>query len=146
LYKQYKFNWNIPYTHLRTFKKYLINNIQESVFKDKNGDWFRAGGDNATFYNIIEQAHPNKVKAISDIVCFYNDINPLNDYKVNQLEQTKNVEFILKSTSSTIEVFYYIFIPDNEHALYSFWWIDEQLKLIINSKLNDIAQIIFFNI
>jgi len=141
LYKQYKFNWNIPYTHLRTFKKYLINNIQESVFKDKNGDWFRAGGDNATFYNIIEQAHPNKVKAISDIVCFYNDINPLNDYKVNQLEQTKNVEFILKSTSSTIEVFYYIFIPDNEHALYSFWWIDEQLKLIINSKLNDIAQI-----
>lgn len=94
-YRQYKFNWNIPYTHLRTFKKYLINDIPDSAFKDENDKWFRAGGDNATFYNIIERADPNKIKVVSDIVCCYNDKNPLNDYKVNSQEQTLNSQKIL---------------------------------------------------
>lgn len=88
-YREHKFNWGLPYTHLRTFKKRLINNINDSVFLNENGEWFRAGGDVATFYNIIEQADSKKVKCVSRIVYNYNDANPLNDYKVNSDEQNK---------------------------------------------------------
>jgi glycosyltransferase involved in cell wall biosynthesis len=89
-YRTHLFPWAMPYTHLRTFRKYLINNISDEVFKDENGNWYRAGGDNATFYNLLEAADPNKVKVVTDIVYNYNDKNPLNDYKVNSEEQTLN--------------------------------------------------------
>ncbi len=94
-YRQYKFNWNIPYTHLRTFRRYLIDNVSDDVFKDMNGNWFKAGGDNATFYNIIEQADSDKIKVVSDIVCLYNDLNEINDYKVNTEEQTQTANYII---------------------------------------------------
>jgi GT2 family glycosyltransferase/glycosyltransferase involved in cell wall biosynthesis len=89
-YRSHKFNWGMPYPHLRVFKKKLINDIDESVFKNDNGNWFMAGGDNATFYNIIEQANPDKVVAVQDIFYLYNDKNPLNDYKVHGELQNRN--------------------------------------------------------
>ena len=95
-YRQHKFNWNMPYTHLRTFKQYLITNIPDAEFKDENGDWYKAGGDGSTFYSLIEAADPNKVKCLQEIVYNYNDINPLNDYKVNSQEQNINAAKILK--------------------------------------------------
>lgn len=108
-YRQHKFNWNMPYTHLRTFKKYLINSVDDSAFKDEAGNWYRAGGDGSTFYSLIEAADPAKVKCLQEIVYNYNDINPLNDYKVNATEQNVNAAKILnrsvpatKTTSSNM--------------------------------------------
>lgn len=95
-YRNYKFNWNFPYPHLRTFIARLVLNLYDSLFKDENGAWLGAGGDNATFYNIIEQADPDKVICVSDIVYNYNDTNPINDYKVNGGEQNKTADKILK--------------------------------------------------
>jgi glycosyltransferase involved in cell wall biosynthesis len=95
LYRKHKFNWGMPYPHLRTFRRELLNNIDVNVFKDPStGEWFKAGGDNATFYNIIEQADPNKIKVVQDIVMLYNDKNPLNDYKVHGDLQNKNASKI----------------------------------------------------
>ena len=37
------------------------------LFKDERGDWYKAGGDTAIFYNVLENADPNKIKAIPDI-------------------------------------------------------------------------------
>jgi len=95
-YRQYKFNWNMPYTHLRTFKAYLLNDVNDGNFKDEKGNWYKAGGDGSIFYTVIEKADPNKIKVVQDIVYNYNDISPLNDYKVNSAEQTKNANRILK--------------------------------------------------
>lgn len=94
-YRQHKFAWNMPYTHLRTFKKSLFKNVDESRFKDNQGKWLRAGGDGALFYEMIERANPNKVVAVKEIVYNYNDTNPLNDYKINGDEQNKNAQIIL---------------------------------------------------
>jgi glycosyltransferase involved in cell wall biosynthesis len=102
LYKNYRFNWNMPYTHLRTFKIKLAHGIPESLFKDADGNWLRAGGDNATFYNILERAHPDKIGVISDIVYNYNDLNPLNDYKVNRDQQNQTAEAVLKAEKGKI--------------------------------------------
>lgn len=93
-YRSHKFNWGMPYPHLRVFKKKLINEISDAVFKDVNDNWFKAGGDNATFYNIIEQADPDKVVAVQDIFYMYNDKNPLNDYKVHGELQNRNAAII----------------------------------------------------
>ena len=93
-YRKYKFNWGIPYTHLRTFKSCLLDDIRNEDFQDVNGNWYKAGGDNAVFYNIIEKADPSKVRAIQEIHYCYNDINPNNDYKINQQEQTKTANEI----------------------------------------------------
>jgi FkbM family methyltransferase len=89
-YRDYKFNWNMPYTHLRTFRRHLLNRLDSfDCFKDENGEWLKAGGDTAVFYNLIEAAVPERVVCISDVVYNYNDANPINDYKVNSDEQTK---------------------------------------------------------
>ena len=102
-YRQYKFNWGMPYPHLRVFRSELVHNIEDdSVFKDDNGEWFKAGGDNATFYNILEQADPNKIAVVSDIVMLYNDKNPLNDYKVHGELQNKNASKIAGETKIQI--------------------------------------------
>ena len=94
-YRDYKFNWNFPYPHLRTFLGRLALNLDASLFQDAQGEWYRAGGDNATFYNIIEQADPEKVVCVPDIVYNYNDTNPINDYKVNSKEQNQTADKIL---------------------------------------------------
>ncbi len=99
-YRQYKFNWNMPYTHLRTFKAdLLMGHIHEHgywAFKDPlTFDWLKAGGDTALFYALIEYADADKVVCIPEVVYNYNDANPLNDYKVNSDEQTKTANIVL---------------------------------------------------
>lgn len=98
-YRQHHFNWIMPYTHLRTFRKQLINEIDDSMFKDAQGQWYRAGGDGSVFYSLIESADPAKVKCLQDVVYNYNDVNPLNDYKVNATEQNKNAREIVKMST-----------------------------------------------
>jgi FkbM family methyltransferase len=94
-YKNHKFNWNLPYTHLRTLKAKTLSSEPDSSFQDTNGDWFRAGNDLAIFYAGINNTDPNRVYAVSDIVCNYNDASPLNDYKVNREEQDRTIAAVV---------------------------------------------------
>lgn len=110
-YRQHKFNWIMPYTHLRTFKQRLIRELPDSVFKDASGQWFKAGGDGATFYNIIEQADPNKVKCLQDVVYNYNDASPTNDYKVNGDEQNRTARYIVNQKPVTKKPGYSVVVP-----------------------------------
>lgn len=94
-YRQHHFNWILPYTHLRTFRQHLITQCVDQMFQDAEGNWFKAGGDGSLFYALIESADPNKVKCFQDIVYNYNDINPLNDYKINGEEQNRTAKEII---------------------------------------------------
>ena len=93
-FRQHKFNWGMPYTHLRTFRLDLFNQVDQSVFKDENGEYWKSGGDNATFYPLIELCQPNEIECVQRVLVNYNDVNPLNDYKVNGIEQNNNAEKI----------------------------------------------------
>lgn len=110
-YRQHRFNWNMPYTHLRTFKQRLINGIPDTNFQDDDGRWYRAGGDGSTFYSLIEAADPAQVKCLQEVIYNYNDINPLNDYKVNSNEQTVNAAKILANNMNTTKKKILIAIP-----------------------------------
>lgn len=91
-YRNHRFTWGIPYTHLRTFRRHLLDRIPDSAFQDDNGEWYRAGGDVAVFYNLIESADPDRVRAVADILVRYNDVNPANDYKIYPDEQNRVAE------------------------------------------------------
>ena len=96
-YRDYKFAWNMPYTHLRTFDTKLVKGLtSEDLMID--GEWPRAGGDTALFYYLLEKADPEKVVCVPEVVYNYNDANPLNDYKVNSAEQTRTSNKILASS------------------------------------------------
>jgi glycosyltransferase involved in cell wall biosynthesis len=137
-YRTHKFNWNMPYTHLRTFKASLLDGVDESVFKDQYGNWYKAGGDGAVFYSLIEKADPDKVKVVQDVVYNYNDINPLNDYKVNGVEQTRNANAILEQ--KTLKNKFSVIIPTMWRALPV---MDKALRSYIGQDL--VGEIILIN-
>ena len=94
-YKKHKFNWVLPYTHLRTLKAKLLKYEDDKTFIDPTtGAWYKAGGDLSTFYAAIENCDPEKIEVVTDITYMYNDASPLNDYKVNSTEQTRTVNMI----------------------------------------------------
>lgn len=95
-YRKHLFNWKIPYTHLRTVLGKHIKNLDDSVFKDESGNWMRSGHDNPLFYELIERTDPDKIYCNREIVCNYNDANPLNDYKIRGEEQNKNANLSYK--------------------------------------------------
>jgi FkbM family methyltransferase len=76
-----------------------LNSCEDAQFKDATGQWYKAGGDGSVFYALIEAADADKVKCLQDVVYNYNDINPLNDYKVNGQEQNKNAREIVKMST-----------------------------------------------
>jgi len=99
-YKQHRFNWNVPYTHLRTMKAHLLKKHPLTKFQDENGNWYRAGGDLSTFYAAIEGCDPDRIKAVPFIMYNYNDASPTNDYKINQTQQDHTVNSILQEISN----------------------------------------------
>lgn len=96
-YREHLFNWKIPYTHLRTCLAKHFFDLDKSKFKDANGKWMKSGHDNPLFYELIERVDPTKIYCNKEIVCMYNDKNPLNDYKVNSIEQNRNANLSYKS-------------------------------------------------
>lgn len=86
-FRNHKFNWGIPYTHLRTVLGKLTKDLNKDSYK-VDGKWMKAGADNPLFYELIERA--SKPLAVKEIMVNYNDVNPLNDYKINGEEQNKN--------------------------------------------------------
>lgn len=92
-FRQHHFNWIIPYTHLRTFKSDLFHSLDSSVFKI-NGEYMKAGADTPLFYELIERAL-NPI-AVKEIVVTYNDLNPLNDYKIRSEEQNHNARSAIR--------------------------------------------------
>jgi FkbM family methyltransferase len=103
-YREYHFNWKIPYTHLRTARGLLFGNLDSNNFKDDEGRWMKSGADNPLFYALIEQVDPNRIYCNKEVIVNYNDINPLNDYKVRGEEQNKNADRSYSSTNMTTTV------------------------------------------
>lgn len=89
-YRDHLFNWKIPYTHIRTCLGKVFKHLDWEKYKDAEGNYGMAGMDNPLFYELIENTPYQNIKAVKEIFCYYNDLNPLNDYKVNSEEQTVN--------------------------------------------------------
>lgn len=95
-YREYKLTWGIPYTHLRVFTRNLVGKIDKTKLLDNNKQYYyKAGGDAALFYALIEECEgPEQIHVCPEIHYLYNDLNPINDYKVNSEEQKMNTQAI----------------------------------------------------
>jgi len=98
-YRSHLFNWKIPYTHLRTCLANHFLTLDTNKFK-VDGKWMKSGHDNPLFYELIERVDPEKIYCNKEIVCNYNDANPLNDYKIRGEEQNKNAALSYKGKES----------------------------------------------
>ena len=90
--------WKIPYTHLRT----MTGSIAKRVLKENyivDGEWMMSGADNPLFRETISYA--NNPIAVKEIMVVYNDVNPLNDYKINGEEQNRNAIIKPKTVASS---------------------------------------------
>jgi len=79
-------NW--PFSHLRTFKKFLWDKINHSSFLDSNKKLLSCACDVAIMCPILEMAH-DRVKFIEDILYVYNRDTPINEDKVDLSDQVR---------------------------------------------------------
>lgn len=126
-YRTHHFNWKIPYTHLRTVLGKYFDNLDTSKFK-VNNEWMKSGADNPLFYEIIEQVEPEKIYCNREIVCNYNDANPLNDYKIRAVEQNQNANLSYKAETKLTKKKILVGIPTNKYiepqTFKSLWDLD----------------------
>ena len=70
-------------SHLRTWKVFLWRNIQDADHKDSKGNFLSINADLAYMLPMLEMAGPNHYKYLEDVNLIYNDLNPINDHKIN---------------------------------------------------------------
>jgi glycosyltransferase involved in cell wall biosynthesis len=80
-------------SHLRTFRRWLWDKIDDKDLRDENGNYFKVAWDLAFMYPMIEMAGDH-IKFIDRILYIYNDLNPLCDGTVRTKEQLKTAEYI----------------------------------------------------
>lgn len=96
-YREYrKHAWGIPYTHLRTFTKELYMRSDRRKLYNSDGEIYKAAGDTALLYMLLEEAFPDKIKAVKRPLVIYNDANPRNDFRINKDEQDRNMGEIVR--------------------------------------------------
>ena len=85
-------------SHLRTWKKWLWDKINEEDFKDEDGNYFITASDCASMYPMIEMAGEEHIKFIDKILYVYNNLNPCQDEKMLEKFQ-RDINFIKNKPS-----------------------------------------------
>lgn len=70
-------------SHLRTWKAFLWRKINEEDHKDSDGNYWKINADLAYMLPMLEMASNKHYKFIPEILLIYNDLNPLNDHKID---------------------------------------------------------------
>jgi glycosyltransferase involved in cell wall biosynthesis len=81
-------------SHLRTFRRKLWTRISDKDLRDDSGAYFQTAWDAAFMFPMLEMAGNKKAAFIDRIMYVYNDVNPINDMKVNQRSQIDNASLI----------------------------------------------------
>jgi glycosyltransferase involved in cell wall biosynthesis len=86
-----------PFSHLRTFKKFLWDRIKTNSLLDSNGKMFTSACDVAIMIPMIEMAG-NRVHFIEEVLHVYNRDNPLNEDKDHLDDQVRCALEIVRQT------------------------------------------------
>jgi len=81
------------FSHLRSFKGYIFNLLNDDTFRDAHGDYFRAAGDLALYLPMAELAGPEKVCFIREKLYYYR-VHENCNFKVRRREQLDNNWYI----------------------------------------------------
>ncbi len=83
------------FTHLRTFRYFLWEKINENDLKDVNGEYFKYCYDQCVLLPMLEMSSDNHIGFIDEVLYAYNDSNPIQVEKINRREQ-ENVRDIIR--------------------------------------------------
>jgi glycosyltransferase involved in cell wall biosynthesis len=84
LYREYE--WCT--SHLRTYKRFLLDHIDVKDLLDENEDFLKAAGDLALMFPLLELCG-HKAKYVKNIMYIWNDLNELNEHKDKRELQLK---------------------------------------------------------
>lgn len=86
-YREFGRTRGIPWNHLRTMRAELFYEMEDSDFKDDEGNWFMAGTDSAFMFPALELAR-GSVKFVDEVMLVYKSDNELADWR----RQPRNVD------------------------------------------------------
>lgn len=82
-----------PYSHLKTFKAFLMNSITDEDLTDPTtGKYFNAAADFALSMPLVEQAGKNRIFRVPDPLYIYNNSTEVESETNNRLNLQKEVE------------------------------------------------------
>lgn len=93
IYKHSLNNWNT--SHLKTFRKYLINNVNEENFKNKDGEYVKRCGDRAVYYPVLHRCNMPVYFPIQTYYYRIDDV-PETYQKEDSLYQKEESDFITR--------------------------------------------------
>lgn len=136
-YRQHHFPWGMPYTHLRTFSDRLFEKIDRKMLLDDQGRYYKAGGDNALFYQLLEHVDNGEhgIHCVQRPLMVYNDINPIADRFVNAEEQNRNASIIQGTKGHVNEV--------NNHAPILVEKPKEKFNMVVDNRYHDLGQSLY---
>jgi glycosyltransferase involved in cell wall biosynthesis len=80
-------------SHLRTFKYNLAKRLNEEDLTDEDGSFYEMAWDFALMFPMMEMAR-ERIFFVKDILCVYNEDNPINDHKIDRKHQIDTGERI----------------------------------------------------
>lgn len=82
-----------PYSHLKTYKAFLLDNITDEDLTDVNtGAYFNAAADFALCMPLVEMAGKSRIFRVEEPLYVYNTSTDLNSETNNRVELQKEVE------------------------------------------------------
>lgn len=75
------------FTHLQTFKAFLWNAIDKRDFLGPGGKYIPCSYDRALMLPILEMTPTDRIHFMNEVVYFYNQENPLANFRINREEQ-----------------------------------------------------------
>ena len=90
LFRGYIWSW----THLRTFRKFLWDNIDKEDLKGQGGNYFENCYDQAIGLPMLEMSSRGHIKFVPEVLYAYNDVSPLQVEKINRKSQEDNARYI----------------------------------------------------
>ena len=86
-------------SHIRTWKSWLWKKIEPKDLKNENGEYWDVAGDLSFMFPMFEMSGKKHYLFISETLYTYNELNPINDHKVNMDKVTKTVNKIRNMSS-----------------------------------------------
>jgi hypothetical protein len=83
-------------SHLKTFKYKLWKQLKKEDLVYENGEYYKASGDLAMMYPLLEMAGFKRIQFIPEILLIYNQETSSSDEKIHREEQL-NVEQIVRT-------------------------------------------------
>lgn len=86
-----------PYSHLKTYKAFLLNNITKSDLIDPiTGNYFNAAADFALCMPLVEMAGKSRIFRVNEPLYVYNTSFELESESNNRIELQKNIEMRIR--------------------------------------------------